>query len=168
MDRALAVINSLVVDGIIGRYAIGGAMAAVFYAEPVSTFDLDIFVAFSPLKGSLISLSPLYEALSRKGYRFSGECVVIEGVPVQFWPAYNDLVEEALEQAVEQAYASVPTNVMRAEHLIAIALQTGRPKDRARVELLRSEAKLDLALLDDILRRHGLAYRWAEWINLRS
>ncbi len=46
MKLALEVVNSLERDGIIGRYAIGGAMAAVFYAEPVSTFDVDIFITF--------------------------------------------------------------------------------------------------------------------------
>lgn len=44
MEKALAVLNELEQAGILGRYAIGGAMAATFYAEPVVTFDLDIFV----------------------------------------------------------------------------------------------------------------------------
>src|SRR5512139_2258433 len=44
MDKTLQVLNGLERDGVILRYAIGGAMAATFYAEPVLTFDLDIFV----------------------------------------------------------------------------------------------------------------------------
>lgn len=163
MERALEVINNLEAEGIIGRYAIGGAMAAVFYTEPVATFDLDIFVAFTPTDSGLISLSPLYEALARRGYRESGECVEIEGVPVQFLPAYNDLVKEALARAVEIHYGDIPARVLRAEHLIAIALQTGRPKDRVRVAMLRAQAQLDMAVLDDILKRHGLTEKWQEW-----
>jgi hypothetical protein len=43
----------------------------------------------------------LYEALRARGYAEEGECVMIEGVPVQFLPAYNALLEEALAQARE-------------------------------------------------------------------
>lgn len=163
MEKALKVLNRLEADGVIGRYAIGGAMAAVFYAEPTMTFDLDIFVSFPESKSVLISLTPLYEALSALGYRPDGECVMIEGVPVQFLPAYNDLVDEALANAADQRYHDTATRVLKAEYLVAIALQTGRAKDRARVELLRGEAGLDYALLEDIIKRYGLSGRWAEW-----
>jgi hypothetical protein len=48
------------------------------------------------------------------------------------------LLEEALKEARDTSYEEVPTRVVRAEHLIAICLQTGRDKDRERVRLLRS------------------------------
>jgi predicted nucleotidyltransferase len=88
---------------------------------------------------------------------------MIEGVPVQFLPAYNALVEEALGQAREIDYDGVPARVVRAEHLIAVALQTGRSKDRARVAMLREQASLDLNLLADILKRHQLEEKWKLW-----
>ena len=44
MEKTLQLVNTLEHDGIVRRYAIGGAMAATFYAEPALTFDLDIFV----------------------------------------------------------------------------------------------------------------------------
>ena len=163
VERALAVINRLEAEGVFGRYAIGGAMAAIFYTEPVATFDLDIFIAFAPSRSGLISLGPLYEALSRRGYRESAECVEIEGVPVQFLPAYSPLVEEALEQAVDIRCGDVPSRVFSAEHLIAIALETGRIKDKHRVEMLRSQADIDAAKLDDILRRYDLSRKFEAW-----
>src|SRR5215210_1712979 len=95
-------------DGVIGRYAIGGAMAAVFYVEPFTTFDLDIFFATSA-SGGLITLTPIYEYLSAAGYRAKGEAVNIEGWPVQFLPTYNPLVAEAVEQAAEIEFKSTPT-----------------------------------------------------------
>jgi len=103
-------------------------MAATFYTEPVLTFDLDVFVVLSRGKGQLISLAPVYEALRARGYGEEKETVMIEGVPVQFLPAYNALVEEALGQAREIDYEGVSAHVLRAEHLIAIGLQTGRRK----------------------------------------
>ena len=43
MRLALQVINDLEREGLIGRHAIGGAMALLFHDEPVVTYDLDIF-----------------------------------------------------------------------------------------------------------------------------
>jgi hypothetical protein len=89
--------------------------------------------------------------------------VIIEGIPVQFLPAYNALVEEALNQAQEVMFEGVPTRVLRSEHLLAICLQTGRNKDRDRVRILREQAKLDPNFLAEILRRHQLEERWKRW-----
>ena len=82
MRRTLQVLNGLVQNHVLSHYAIGGAVAATFYVEPLLTFDLDIFVALliSGRDGSLLSLSPVYEALRGLGYVEEGECVSIEGV----------------------------------------------------------------------------------------
>jgi hypothetical protein len=89
--------------------------------------------------------------------------VNIEGVPVQFLPAYNALLEEALQEAREVPYEDVQARVLRAEHLAAICVQTGRPKDRERARLLREQAALDEDYLTALLARHGLAGKWREW-----
>ncbi|MBM4272104.1 MAG: hypothetical protein FJ139_08120 [Deltaproteobacteria bacterium] len=163
MEKTLQVLNDLERNGALGRYAIGGAMGATFYIEPVLTFDLDVYVAL-PQKGDLISLTPLYEALKGRGYTIEeGECVNIEGVPVQFLPAYNQLLEEALSEAQEIVYENTPTRVLRAEHLMAICLQTGREKDRDRIRLFREEAKIDAGYLDGVLQRFGLEEKWRQW-----
>ncbi|SLM49433.1 conserved protein of unknown function [Nitrospira japonica] len=163
MERTLQVLNELKRDGILSRYAIGGAMGAMFYIEPLLTFDLDIIVLLPETKGGLLTLAPLYEALRIKGYAEEGECVVIEGVPVQFLPAYNALLEEALQNARTMSYESTSTQVLGAEHLVAICLQTGRTKDRERVRILQEEADLDSEYLGEILRRHQLEGKWKEW-----
>jgi len=163
MEKTLEVLNKLVFQKTIEKYAIGGAMGAMFYAEPVSTFDLGIFVMLSRLESGLITLSALYSCLSGMGYMPEGECVLIEGIPVQFLPAYNALVEEALENAVEKKYNQTVTNVFTVEYLMAIAVQTGRGKDRARVRLLLDEAVIDMPVLKSILQKFSLITRWEEW-----
>ena len=163
MEKTLQVLNGLERDGIISRYAIGGAMAATFYTEPVLTFDLDIFVLLPQGPGGLLTLAPLYEELRRRGYTEDGECVTIEGVPVQFLPAYNPLLEEALAEARETPYEQTPTWVLRPEHLVAIAVQTGREKDRQRVRLLMEQAPVDQAYLVGVVARHGLEATWRQW-----
>src|SRR5213082_3271517 len=138
-------------------------MGATFYTEPVLTFDLDIFVVLPRTPGGLLTLSSLYEGLRARGYREENECVLIEGVPVQFLPAYNALVEDALNEAQEIMYEDMRTRVLRSEHLVAICLQTGRDKDRERVRILREQAKLDQNFLADVLRRHQLEDKWKLW-----
>ena len=46
MKQTLAVVNAMEADGIIGRYAISGAIAAYNYIEAAVTDDLDILVSF--------------------------------------------------------------------------------------------------------------------------
>jgi len=149
-------------DGVIGRYAIGGAMAAVFYVEPFATFDLDIFFALN-LSGGLVTMTPVYEYLATAGYEATGEAVNIEGWPVQFIPTYNPLVAEAVEQAVGIKFKGTPTRVLSAEHLVAIMLQTGREKDYARVARFLEEGVVNVERLTDILSRHGLTDKWREF-----
>jgi len=162
--RTLEVLNELEKHGVFSRYAIGGAMAATFYTEPFLTFDLDVFVVLPRTPGGLLTLAPLYDALRTRGYsEQENECIRIEGVPVQFLPAYNTLVEEALNEAQEIMYEDVPARVLRSEHLLAICLQTGRSKDRERVRILREQAKLDQNFLADVLRRHQLEDKWKLW-----
>jgi hypothetical protein len=41
MKATLEVINRMRTDGVIGKYAIGGAVGATFYLEPSATRDID-------------------------------------------------------------------------------------------------------------------------------
>jgi hypothetical protein len=72
MKQTLAVINEMEADGIIGRYAISGAIAAYNYIEAAVTDDLDILVAFEDMDrqtpSGLITLAPIYSYLKAKGY----------------------------------------------------------------------------------------------------
>ena len=71
--EALRLINQMRDDGVLDRYAIGGAVGATFYLQPFATQDLDIFVALSPAPGSaLISLSSIYEYLANQGCSTEG------------------------------------------------------------------------------------------------
>jgi len=133
MEKTLTVINQLEQEGIIGRYAIGGAVAATRYIEPIQTYDLDVLVTLPVSPSGLISATPMYTYLTQRGCTPQGECIVIEGWPAQFLPVYNELTEEALARAIDVAFGSTPTRVLSAEHLAATVLETGRPRDDARL-----------------------------------
>ena len=112
----------------------------------------------------MLTLARLYDALRARGYsELENECIKIEGMPVQFLPAYNTLLEEALKEPQEIMYEDVRARVLRSEHLVAICLQTGRSKDRERIRILREQAKLDQNFLADVLRRHQLEEKWTLW-----
>jgi len=160
MRKAIEILEQLTLDGTLTAYAIGGGVAATFYAEPVLTYDLDVFVLLRPSSGLLVSLSPLYEKLRGMGFEEKQEHMVVGGLPVQFIPAYNALVEEAVENAVSLPFGDTTVRVVSPEHLLAIMLQTGRPKDRARAALFVEEAEVDSDRLRQILDRHGLSDRW--------
>ncbi|GAA5140851.1 hypothetical protein GCM10023213_24070 [Prosthecobacter algae] len=164
MEATLQVLNELERKGVLGRYAIGWAVAAIFYMEPFATFDLDIFVIL-PTQGMLITLEPLYAALNGMGYSLDKECVVIEGVPVQFLPAYNPLVEEALSAAQDTKLGETITRVLLPEYLAAIMVQTGRSKDRQRLTAFLEQAVFDKTRLESILAKHQLDQRFSSWTH---
>ena len=160
MQKTLEVLNELEREGVLTRYAIGGAIGAMFYAEPASTFDLDIFCLI-PNSGLLIDMGPLYKSLEDKGYLPNKEeQIVIEGIPVQFIVTPPGLEEEALEMAVETEFSEVKSRVFTYEHLLAIMVKTGRPKDIARIETCLETTQPDRAILEEILLRYNLLEKW--------
>lgn len=164
MKATLEVINGLQADGIIGLYAIAGAVGATFYLEPAATVDIDILIALEKAPGSaLVSLDPIYDYLAARGYRPEREYIVVEDWPVQFLPAADALDEEALRQAVEIEMQGTHTRVVSAEHLVAMALRTGRAKDLIRVLQFVESGVLDVDRLDGILLRHGLVEKWEQF-----
>jgi hypothetical protein len=163
MEKTLQVLNEMVRDGVIEQYAIGGAVAAIFYIEPINTNDLDIFFHVKEQKSGLDILAPLYSYLANLGYESYGETIEIEGWPVQFLPAFNSLIEEALEDAQEVKFQTTKTRVLRPEHLMAIMLQVGRLKDLVRLSQFVEIGKFQLEKLEGILTRHELLGKWNEF-----
>ncbi|HEY8185340.1 MAG TPA: hypothetical protein VIF64_04700 [Pyrinomonadaceae bacterium] len=128
MEKTLRVLNRMVKDGVIEQYAIGGAVAAIFYIEPINTNDLDVFFHVKDLKTGPNILAPLYDYLSALGYKGKKETIDIEGWPVQFLPVFNRLLEEAVDQAREVPFQRTKTRVIQAEHLVGSCFKPVGPK----------------------------------------
>ena len=146
--------NELVSAGLIKDYALGGALAAIYYTEPFATYDADI-IFISSDKTLSAGIPAIYSHLQSKGWHVEREHLIIKDFPVQFLAA-SGLTEEAVRKAKRIEYDGVPAKVFSPEYIIAIAASVGRHKDLARIEQLLTQAKVDGALLDDILRRHNL------------
>jgi len=163
--KTLRVVNEMMAAGVIGRYAIGGAVGATFHLEPMPTMDVDISVAIhAEGEDLIITPKPIYDYLIGRGYSAVGESLKVEDWLVQFLPPTSPLVEEGIAQAEEVEVADeVKTFVLSAEHLVAIALQTGRAKDKARIIQFTDSGKLDRKRLVGILERHGLIDKWRDF-----
>ena len=152
--------------GLIGKYCIGGGIATVFYVEPLLTYDLDIFFTPAEEKKGIITLSPIYDYLKKRGYRTYKEHIIIEEIPVQFIPVYNKLVKEAVENAAEIKYKNTNARVLKAEYLIAIMLQTFRPKDKERIVKIMDESKINKKYLKEILGKYKLNEKFEHFMKL--
>lgn len=155
-------INQMQAEGVFERYAIGGAVGATFYLEPVATLDVDVFVAFET-ENLIVSPGRIFDYLTARGCPLEGEYVVIAGWPVQFLPATGPLVEEALADAVTVDVEGTPARVFTAEHLAAIALQVGRAKDKARLLQFIETGGLDTQRFQSIIKRHALVDHWRQF-----
>lgn len=159
MKEALRILNGLKEEGLIKDYAIGGAVAALRWTEPFFTQDLDVFVVLETPQEGLILMTPIYEYLQNRGYVWKGHWIVVEGVPVDVFPA-DSLEAEAVEQAVEAEYEGVRTKVMTPEYLIALFLRAGRGKDWMKVRMLLEQSDVDRERLGNILERYGLSEKF--------
>src|SRR6266700_5163279 len=146
--------NELVSAGLIEDYALGGALAAIYYVEPFTTYDADIiFIATNKMLSA--GIPAIYSHLQSKGWRVEREHLLVKDFPVQFLAA-SGLTEEAVRNAKRIDYEGVPAKVLSPEYIIAIAASVGRHKDFARIEQMLDQVKIDKPLLDDILHRYKL------------
>ena len=140
--------NDLVSAGLIKDYALGGALAAIYYVEPFATYDADIF--FIPATEDLTGGIPqIYEALRARGWKVEGDHLLLRDFPVQFL-ATHGLTQEAVKEGLPLNYQGVATKLFRPEHIIAIAAL-------ARIEQVMEQADIDKNLLETILKRHSLS-----------
>jgi hypothetical protein len=146
--------NELVSAGLIEDYALGGALAAIYYVEPFTTYDADIFFVSND-KTLSAGIPAIYAYLQSKGWRVEREHLLVNDFPVQFLAA-SGLTEEAVRNAKRIEYEGVPAKVFRPEYIVAIAASVGRHKDLARIDQMLEQAEIDRTLLDDLLARHNL------------
>lgn len=161
MKETLRIINQMKADGVIEKYAIGGAVGASIYLEPFTTKDLDIFVNLPiATETKLISLTAIYDYLLSRGCTAEGQFVLIADWMVEFLPAGSDLERDAIENAVRFEIEGVETRVMTPEHLAAICLQTGRTKDRYRLLAFIEQQAVNLPKLHLLVEKYGLKSEW--------
>jgi len=150
-------LNALKETGLVRDYAVGGATAVLFYAEPARTYDVDVFVLLATSQSSgLVSRTSLYEWARTRGFALDAEHILVHGVPVQFLPAHNALAEEAVVSARALDYEGVTVRVIDPEHLAALAFQAGGSRRRERAWQLLETGGADRQRLRNLLATHGI------------
>jgi hypothetical protein len=162
IGAVLGVLEEMKRVGIIEKYAIGGAFAAILHYEPISTIDLDIFFFLRKKTTSpILSLNAIYEYAKQKGFSFDHEFVNIHGWLVQFVEAsHSPLWTEAIETADLIKIKNAAAPVIDKEHLVAMWLYAGRAKDYQKIAMFHEAEFLDEAKLSGILEKHGLTEKW--------
>lgn len=157
------VLKEMVATGVISNYAVGGAVAAIFYTEPRETFDLDIFfiLAGEP-SNPLMRLESIYKYANLNGFETDAEFIRIYGWAVQFLESSSPLWTEAVNEAKEIEFEGVTTRVMSPEHLAAMMVETGRNKDWIRLSDFFESNVLNEKRFEEILQNHGLAEKWTK------
>jgi hypothetical protein len=162
IQKALKLANEMESKGIIGKYAVGGAIGTIYWTEAYATKDLDLFLRLPVSSGGLL-LMPFMSYLAEQGYPFAAQYVKIGNLMVDFLGVYNPLTEEALDNAVEINVYDIPSRVFRPEYLMAIALQTGRVQDLEKIIRLYEQSDFDEVSLEQIIKRHNLSGKWNEF-----
>ena len=164
MRPVFELLNAMVNDGLFVNYALGGAVAASSYIEPASTQDIDIFVVLQPYPGSsLLTVEPINEYLRSKGAVSDGEYMVYSGWPLHFLPPKNSLYKRRLPARKGLTTMVLKRGCLALEHLAAIALETGRRKDKNRLADFVESSQMDMGTFEDILQRHSLKGKYEEW-----
>ncbi|CAN5398286.1 hypothetical protein BH20ACI2_BH20ACI2_27390 [soil metagenome] len=148
--------------GIIGKYAVGGASAVAFYAEPIATKDLDIFFLFEPPQdGLILSMEPIYDYCRENGYSYDHEFISIGGWDVQFVESSHDpLWMDALANAQTFTFDGSSINVLPPEQLATMWASVARPKDILKILHFATYDVLDSAKLNELLVRFDLIETW--------
>ena len=159
-----AVLRDMQRAGVIGDFAVGGATAVAFYAEPIATKDLDIFFLFDPPQdGVLLSLEPIYRYCEGRGFTFDHEFVSIGGWPVQFVESgYEPLWKNALSNALHFDIDGIDLGVLPPEHLAVMWAKVARAKDILKIQHFAESKVLDVEKLRDILDRFESFDDWKE------
>lgn len=161
LAEVFKVLRDMVSRDVIASYAVGGAVAAIFYTEPRETFDLDIFFILSTEPyNPLARLDAIYRYAAEKGFGSEDEFIRIHGWAVQFLEASSPLWNAAVSDSKSLNFEGVETRVIGPEYLAAMMVETGRSKDWIRLADFFEADVVNVSMFAEILERFGLADVW--------
>lgn len=162
LECALRLANGAVERGLVGGYAIAGAFAFIYYGEPFETKDLDLMMKLSLTEGGLVDVAPVYRHFVEGGAIAEGQFLRLSRILVDIVPAADALDEEGLREAIVARVGRQTARILTAEHAVAIAVRTGRPRDHMKIARLQESAPgaVNQDKLRDVLARHGLLEAW--------
>lgn len=162
IGKVIEVLDDMRELKIIGKYAIGGAVAAILYDEPISTVDLDIFfVSAEPTKSLILDMSPIYDYCRDRDFSFDHEFIDIYGWLVQFVEGSNKrLWLDAILNSRTLKIAGFEVPVIAPEYLLVMWILAGREKDFDKIgRVLRGEL-VDTVEFLRLVELYGFEAEW--------
>lgn len=121
-------------------FVVIGAVAATAYLEPMTTEDLDMIVLVETDKDYI----EVFRRVQKVADRTEGMHLVLSGVPVQMFPTTTKpLYRDTLENARTFNIDGINVKVASPEHLVVLALEANRYKDKVRIQYLLPEANIE-------------------------
>jgi hypothetical protein len=109
----------------------------------------------------ILSLDKIYDYAKGKGFEVDSEFINIYGWLVRCVEAsHNELWIEAIENADTFETAGIKFPVIGKEHLTAMWILAGRPKDYKKIEMFIEADFLNFDKLTQILTRYNLLEKW--------
>lgn len=141
-------------------YALGGALALAYYAEPRATIDIDVNVFLPSARwqeaiGQLETLGVSAEALDSTAIERDGQCRLWWGDnAVDLFFAHDPIHDEMRKQVRRVPFGGVTVSILSPEHLAVCKAMFDRRKDWLDIEqMLFATDELDVSAIEDWLTR---------------
>jgi hypothetical protein len=141
-------------------YALGGALALAYYADPRATIDIDVnvFVSTEQWRDVIDTLAALgvdSSGLDSKALERDGQCRLWWGDnAVDLFFAYDPIHDEMRRQARRVPFAGVMVSILSPEHLAVCKAMFDRRKDWLDIEqMLIAGDDLNVSVIEEWLVR---------------
>lgn len=141
-------------------YALGGALALAYYADPRATIDIDVNVFVSTKRwrdvvDTLEALGVDSSGLDSKALERDGQCRLWWGDnAVDLFFAYDPIHNEMRKQARRVPFSGIMVSILSPEHLAVCKAMFDRRKDWIDIEqMLIATDDLELPVIEDWLER---------------
>ena len=141
-------------------YALGGALALAYYADPRATIDIDVNVFLAPGRWReaidvLTELGVDASKLDPDSLERDGQCRLWWGLnAVDLFFAYDPIHDEMRKQARRVPFGDATVSILAPEHLAVCKAMFDRRKDWLDIEqMLIAADDLDVREIEDWLQR---------------
>lgn len=141
-------------------YALGGALALAYYADPRATIDIDVNVFLPPTSWQeaievLEAIGVDSGKLNPEGLERDGQCRLWWGDnAVDLFFAYDPIHAEMRKQARRAPFGSVTVSILGPEHLAVCKAMFDRRKDWLDIEqMLVATDELDVSAIEEWLAK---------------
>jgi len=137
---------------LIGDYAIALGVAYIYYDEPITIEDIDVFCI---LGTGVDALSPIYSYASDLGFKPEKEGIRIG----------TELEKDDVQTANKIKVGGVTTRLVKPEYIAILMLKAGRTKDIIRIDSMIEHGKLDKDKLHRLIKKYGLNDKWRDYLR---